>query len=111
MSRRICISAIISEQSLSCIQPHSSPLRPASSGAPAANHVCAEPQCVDFAVGTETIAKKRQMMCRMYACVRALIFGEDFTSDPVSRALDLALRYFSGGTITLNVPLLSQVGV
>ncbi len=41
--------------------------------------------------------------------MRALIFGEDFTSDPVSKALGMALRYFSGGAIALNVPLLSQV--
>lgn len=49
--------------------------------------------------------------CRMYACVRALIFGEDFTTDPVSRGLGFALRYFSGGAIALNVPLVSQVRV
>lgn len=46
---------------------------------------------------------------RMYACVRALIWGEDFTSDPVSKAVGYALRYFSGGTLTVNVPLMSQV--
>mmetsp|Transcript_21307 Transcript_21307/g.64114 ORF Transcript_21307/g.64114 Transcript_21307/m.64114 type:complete len:476 (-) Transcript_21307:3142-4569(-) len=45
---------------------------------------------------------------RMYACVRALIWGEDFTSDPVSKAVGYALRYFSGGTLTVNVPLMSQ---
>jgi hypothetical protein len=45
----------------------------------------------------------------MYACVRALIFGEDFTTDPVSQGLGFALRYFSGGAIALNVPLVSQV--
>ena len=49
------------------------------------------------------------MTCRMYACVRALIFGEDFTTDPVSQGLGFALRYFSGGAIALNVPLVSQV--
>jgi hypothetical protein len=49
------------------------------------------------------------LMCRMYACVRALIFGDDFTTDPVSQGLGFALRYFSGGAIALNVPLVSQV--
>ncbi len=47
----------------------------------------------------------------MYACVRALIFGEDFTSDPVSKGVGMALHYFSGGRFALNVPLLSQVCV
>lgn len=41
--------------------------------------------------------------------MRALIFGEDFTTDPVSQGLGFALRYFSGGAIALNVPLVSQV--
>lgn len=41
--------------------------------------------------------------------MRALIFGEDFTTDPVSQGLGIALRYFSGGAIALNVPLVSQV--
>lgn len=41
--------------------------------------------------------------------MRALIFGEDFTSDPVSKALGVALRYFSRGSITVDVPLMSQV--
>ena len=46
---------------------------------------------------------------RMYACARALVWGEDFTSDPVSKAVGYALQYFSGGTLTINVPLMSQV--
>lgn len=45
----------------------------------------------------------------MYACARALVWGEDFTSDPVSKAVGYALQYFSGGTLTINVPLMSQV--
>jgi hypothetical protein len=52
---------------------------------------------------------RADLVCRMYACVRALIFGEDFTTDPVSQGLGFALRYFSGGAIALNVPLVSQV--
>ena len=42
--------------------------------------------------------------------MRSLIFGEDFTSDPVSKALSLGLRAFSAGQIQVDVAQLSQVG-
>ncbi|KAK9815635.1 hypothetical protein WJX72_007232 [[Myrmecia] bisecta] len=45
---------------------------------------------------------------KMYTSLRSLIFGEDFTSDPVSRILGVCLRTFSGGHITINVSLVSQ---
>ena len=41
--------------------------------------------------------------------MRSLIFGEDFTSDPVSKALGLGLRAFSRGQIQVDVAQLSQV--
>ena len=37
------------------------------------------------------------------------MFGEDFTSDPVSRVLGYVLRYFSHGHLAINVQLVSQV--
>lgn len=42
--------------------------------------------------------------------MRSLIFGEDFTSDPVSKALSLGLRAFTAGQIQVDVAQLSQVG-
>ena len=36
------------------------------------------------------------------------MFGEDFTSDPVSRVLGYVLRYFSKGHLAINVQLVSQ---
>ncbi len=45
----------------------------------------------------------------MYTALRALMFGEDFTSDPVSRVLGYVLRYFSHGHLAINVQLVSQV--
>lgn len=47
--------------------------------------------------------------CRMYTCVRSLIFGEDFSSDPVSRVLGLILRKSSGGQLQVDPAMLSQV--
>ena len=41
--------------------------------------------------------------------MRALMFGEDFTSDPVSRVLGYVLHYFSKGHLAINVQLVSQV--
>lgn len=45
----------------------------------------------------------------MYTALRALAFGEDFTSDPVSKILGYGLRYFSRGAVAINVQLISQV--
>lgn len=45
----------------------------------------------------------------MYTCVRSLIFGEDFSSDPVSRALGLIVRKSSGGQVQVDTAMLSQV--
>ena len=46
----------------------------------------------------------------MFASARALLFGEDPESDPVSRTLGLLLRAASGGHIALDVHLFSQAG-
>ena len=46
---------------------------------------------------------------RMFFSVKALMFGEDFTTDPVSKALGFCLRSFSKGRLTLNLQLFSQV--
>lgn len=40
--------------------------------------------------------------------MKALIFGEDFSSDPVSKTLGFGLRLFSGGALSLDVHLFSQ---
>lgn len=45
----------------------------------------------------------------MFFCVKALMFGEDFTSDPVSKALGFCLRSFSKGRLVINLQLFSQV--
>ncbi|KAL3150850.1 hypothetical protein ABBQ32_000603 [Trebouxia sp. C0010 RCD-2024] len=45
---------------------------------------------------------------KMYTCVRSLIFGEDFSSDPVSRVLGLILRKSSGGQLQVDPAMLSQ---
>lgn len=45
---------------------------------------------------------------RMFASTAALLVGEDTTSDPVSKSLDVILRIFSGGTIHLDVAVFSQ---
>ena len=48
-------------------------------------------------------------LCRMYTCVRSLIFGEDFSSDPVSRVLGLIVHKSSGGQVHVDTAVLSQV--
>ncbi|KAL4421835.1 hypothetical protein ABPG77_001624 [Micractinium sp. CCAP 211/92] len=45
---------------------------------------------------------------RMFASVRALLFGEDMSSDPVSKTLGFVLRLFSGGHLAMDVHLFSQ---
>lgn len=45
----------------------------------------------------------------MYTCVKALLIGEDFASDPVTRSLRLGLRLFSGGQLDVNIQSFSQV--
>lgn len=45
----------------------------------------------------------------MYSAVRALVFGEDFSSDPVSRTLGLLLAFCSHGRITFSTHMFSQV--
>ena len=45
---------------------------------------------------------------RMFASTKALIVGEDTSSDPVSRGLGFFLRLFSGGTVKLDVAVFSQ---
>jgi hypothetical protein len=44
----------------------------------------------------------------MFASVKALLFGEDMSSDPVSKTLGLVLRVFSGGAVTIDVHTFSQ---
>jgi len=45
---------------------------------------------------------------RMFASTKALVLGEDTSSDPVSRSLGFVLGLFSGGTVKLNVSVFSQ---
>ena len=44
----------------------------------------------------------------MFASTKALVLGEDTSSDPVSRSLGFVLGLFSGGTVKLNVSVFSQ---
>ena len=44
----------------------------------------------------------------MFASVKALLFGEDKSSDPVSRTLGFVLRLFSGGHLAIDVRQVSQ---
>jgi len=46
---------------------------------------------------------------RIFTCLRALIFGEDFSSDPVSRVFGLIVHKSSGGQVQLDTAILSQV--
>lgn len=45
---------------------------------------------------------------RMFASLKALLVGEDTSQDPVSKAIGLVLRVFSGGTVKLDVAVFSQ---
>lgn len=45
---------------------------------------------------------------RMFASSKALLVGEDTSQDPVSKAIGLILRIFSGGTVTIDVTVFSQ---
>lgn len=45
---------------------------------------------------------------RMFASTKALVVGEDISSDPVSRSLGLFLRLSSGGAVKLDVAVFSQ---
>lgn len=47
--------------------------------------------------------------CRMLFSVKALLFGEDFTTDPVSQAIAFCLRSFSRGHLVENLQMFSQV--
>ena len=49
--------------------------------------------------------------CRMLFSVKALLFGEDFTSDPVSKAIAFCLRSFSRGHLVRNLQMFSQVSI
>jgi hypothetical protein len=49
------------------------------------------------------------MTCRMFFSVKALLYGEDFTSDPVSTAVGFCLRAFSRGRLVVNLQQFSQV--
>lgn len=46
---------------------------------------------------------------RIFTCLRALIFGEDFSSDPVSRVFGLIVHKSSGGQVQVDTAILSQV--
>lgn len=45
---------------------------------------------------------------RMFASTKALVIGEDTSSDPVSRGIGFFLAIFSGGTVHLDVAHFSQ---
>lgn len=45
----------------------------------------------------------------MVFSVKALLFGEDFTTDPVSKAIAFCLRSFSRGHLVENLQMFSQV--
>eukprot|EP00889_Picochlorum_renovo_P006817 jgi/Picre1/33847/NNA_001326.t1 len=45
---------------------------------------------------------------RMFASSKALVVGEDTSSDPVSKTLAFILRFFSGGSLRLDVQAFSQ---
>jgi len=45
---------------------------------------------------------------KMWGAIRALIWGENLTSDPVGAALGFAVRYFSNGQLSGDVASLSQ---
>jgi hypothetical protein len=47
-------------------------------------------------------------MFKILTSIRSLVFGEDFTSDPVSKVLGLVIGAFSGGQVTIDVPAVSQ---
>lgn len=49
--------------------------------------------------------------CRMYSSGKALLFGDDFASDPVTRTLGICLRIFSGGQLDLDLQAFSQVNI
>ena len=46
--------------------------------------------------------------CRMFASTKALIMGEDTSSDPVSRSLGFIVGLFSRGAVKLDVATFSQ---
>ncbi|GMH35755.1 hypothetical protein BSKO_03623 [Bryopsis sp. KO-2023] len=45
---------------------------------------------------------------RMYASLKSLVFGEDYSSDPVSKFLGFGLRTFSHGSINIDVEVTAQ---
>ena len=49
------------------------------------------------------------VLSRIFTCLRALIFGEDFSSDPVSRVFGLIVHKSSGGQVQVDTAILSQV--
>ena len=61
--------------------------------------------------GTSTAHLPEQLAheCRMLFSVKALLFGEDFTTDPVSKAIAFCLRSFSRGHLVENLQMFSQV--
>lgn len=49
------------------------------------------------------------VLSRIFTCLRALIFGEDFSSDPVSRVFGLIVHKSSRGQVQVDTAILSQV--
>lgn len=47
---------------------------------------------------------------KMLLCAKAAVFGEDFSSDPASRALSLLLRVTSGGAVHINTQVRQPLG-
>ncbi len=56
-----------------------------------------------------TLAKNNCADCRMYSSSKALVFGDDFASDPVTRTLGICLHIFSGGQLDVDLQAFSQV--
>ena len=57
------------------------------------------------------VALIKACQCRMLFSLKALLFGEDFTSDPVSKAIAFCLRSFSRGHLVRNLQMFSQVSL
>lgn len=60
-------------------------------------------------VFVNSVVEAMLVLSRIFTCLRALIFGEDFSSDPVSRVFGLIVHKSSGGQVQLDTAILSQV--
>ena len=60
-------------------------------------------------VSGDSVVDITLVLSRIFTCLRALIFGEDFSSDPVSRVFGLIVHKSSGGQVQVDTAILSQV--